>query len=298
MNKHLDFLETLFGSTDVTIKSFFENQHKELKKLVSENPTLEDLIFQGKTLRWHTSSLGLQKLLESVDKKDLDPIALNHNIKRYRIDNFKQNLIWDYSKIKKRISYNDKFINDLNESYQEIKSEVMNIISFLQKFPDSDDLTNETGQWNFIPFYKKDGTAIKNILDKCPTIAGLFDKQDINKDLGFVFVSSLTSNSSIAAHTGSTALRKRYHFPIKVPEIGQSKIRIGSDWITWEPGKAFSFYDAVEHEVVHNSEGNRILLVIDVWPECLPKELVKILKQNKSVFRYATESQTLFAIND
>lgn len=279
-------------------KLFFEKQHKELQQLVSENPILEDLIFQGKKLSWHTSSLGLQKLLESVIKKDLDPIALNHGIKRYRIDNYKQDLIWDYSKIKKRISYSDKFIKDLNEKFKEIKSEVMNIISFLQKFPDSDDLTNETGQWNFIPFYKKDGTPNKNILNNCPVIADLFDKQELNTDLGFVFVSSLTSNSSIAAHTGSTALRKRYHFPIKVPVIGESKIRIGSEWITWEPGKAFSFYDAVEHEVVHNSDGDRILLIIDVWPESLPKELVRVLKQNKNVFTYATESKTLSAIND
>tara|TARA_B100000900_G_C20600814_1_gene725522 strand:+ start:4644 stop:5489 length:846 start_codon:yes stop_codon:yes gene_type:complete len=280
------------------IKVFFENQHKELKRLISENPTLEDLVFQGKTLSWHASSLGLQKLLESVNKKDFDPIALNHGIKRYLIDNYKKDLIWDYPKINKDISYSDPFISDLNENFKEIKSEVMNIISLLKKFPDSDDLTNETGQWNFIPFYEKDGTPIKTTLDNCPTISNLLDKQEINTDLGFVFVSSLDSYSSIAAHTGSTALRKRYHFPIEVPEIGQSKIRIGSEWISWEPGKAFSFYDAVEHEVVHKSDKNRIILIVDVWPECLPKELICVLKKNKSIFRYATESQKLFAIND
>lgn len=279
-------------------KKFFKKQHEQLNHLITSHPEIKHLIFQSKPLEWHATDEGLSKLIEAVDNEWLDPIALNHNIKRYRINNYSSDLIWDYPEIDKKINFDDYFIRELNSSCKNITEEVKQVFDFLKKFPDSDDLTNASGQWNFIPFYEKDGSAITEILDKCPVIKNLLAKQNINTDLGFVFVSSLTSKSRITAHTGSTALRKRYHLPLIVPKAGQSKIRIGDEWINWTVGKAFSFYDAVEHEVIHGSHGDRILLIVDVWPETLPLELVKTLKLNKQVFQYATESATSVALND
>ena len=279
-------------------QTYFYKQHKELKVLVEKNQLLQDVLYQGKPLSWHASDFGLQKLLEAVEQGILDPIALNHGIKRYRIDKYNSDLIWDYANIRKSVSYDDAFIIELSENFAKIKCEVIQVLDQVKKFPDSDDLTNQSGQWNFIPFYERDGKPVSMLLDRCPTIARLLENQDINTDLGFVFVSSLTAHSSIAAHTGSTSFRKRYHFPIIVPEVGKSKIRVGSDWIAWEPGKAFSFYDAVEHEVIHDASGDRVLLIVDVWPEYMSSELIRILKSNKWIFGYATENQASVAIND
>ena len=93
-------------------------------------------------------------------------------------------------------------------------------------------------------------------------------------------------------------LRKRYHFPIQVPVSGNSKIRIGSDWIYFSEGQAFSFFDSVEHEVEHNSDGNRVLLIIDVWPESVPEKVIEAIKLNKNILKYGTEGASSIAIND
>lgn len=276
----------------------FEKQHQNLVKMVKNYPFLGDVIFQGKPLSWHASKTGLNKLLEAVENEWLDPIALNHSIRRYCIDKYASDLVWDYPGIDKGISFDDSFIRDLNINFLKIKSEVLNIIDSLKEFPDSDDLTNKNGQWNYIPFFEKDGTPVDNVLNQCPNVTSLISKQNINTDLGFVFVSALTSRSTISAHCGSTALRKRYHLPIQVPVVGESKIRIGTEWVSWIPGQPFSFYDAVEHEVVHNSDGDRILLIVDVWPEALPTELTKFLSENKDILRYATDNRDSVALND
>lgn len=277
---------------------FFEQQHCRLVEAVNNNRHLGDLIFQGQSLNWHASTIGFEKLLEAVHNNWLDPIALNHSIKRYCINNYKHDLIWDYPNLNRSISFDDAFINDLNSNFELIKSEIFNIIELAKKFPDSDTLTNSTGQWNFIPFFEKDGTSNSSVLKKCPTILSLIKNQKINTELGFVFVSVLEKRSSIAAHSGSTALRKRYHLPIVVPEAGKSKIRIGSRWIEWEPGRAFSFYDAENHEVMHDADSERILLIVDVWPEELPDELVYYLKENTDILKYATDGRQEVALND
>ena len=271
---------------------FFKHQHEKLVDAVNSQPSL------GKPLAWHASPIGLKKLIEAVKEEWLDPIAMNHGIKRYCIENYDADLIWDYPGIDMRVSFDDPFIRDLNKNFEEIKAEIMNIIDLVKKFPDSDDLTNSAGQWNFIPFFEKDGSANTKVLDQCPKITSAFSSQKVNTELGFAFVSVLTSQSTIAAHSGSSALRKRYHLPIQVPEVDKSKIRIGPEWISWEPGKAFSFYDAVEHEVIHDSDGERILLIVDVWPDSLPISLIDYIQTHNDLLKYATDGRQSVAVND
>ena len=278
--------------------AYFKAQHKELAFLIKKHAVLGDLIFQGEPLKWHASEEGLNKLLEAVNNSWLDPIALNHSIKRYRIKNYASDLVWDYPGIDMGITFDDPLISELSKNFLDIKEEILNIIDLVRKFPDSDDLTNKMGSWNYIPFFDKNGTPVKTTITRCPKISSLLTCQNVNTELGFTFVSVLAGNSTIAAHKGSTALRKRYHLPIEVPSAGESKIRIGSEWVTWHAGKAFSFYDALEHEVIHNSEKQRILFIIDVWSDALPEELIKVIKHNKNILGYATENKGSVAIND
>ena len=88
----------------------------------------------------------MRKLLEAVENKWLDPIALDHSIRRYCINNFSLNLVWDYPGIDKSISLDDQFIRELNGNFSEVTSEVMEIVNLMKIFPDSDAFTNEKGQ--------------------------------------------------------------------------------------------------------------------------------------------------------
>ena len=73
------------------------------------------------------------------------------------------------------------------------------------------------------------------------------------------------------AHTGPTNCRLRSHLGLVVPE--NLKIRVGTEERTWEEGKVFVFDDSWEHEVWHNGNSYRLILIVDVWhPELTDEE--------------------------
>tara|TARA_B100001059_G_C17624376_1_gene471166 strand:+ start:259 stop:654 length:396 start_codon:yes stop_codon:yes gene_type:complete len=104
------------------VKTFLINQHKNLKKALSVNPDLNEVIFQGEPLEFHASNEGLESLLKAYDLNDFDPISLNHSIKRLRINSYNSDLIWDHPKIKSKVNFNDEIINLLEKSYDSIKN--------------------------------------------------------------------------------------------------------------------------------------------------------------------------------
>ena len=67
------------------------------------------------------------------------------------------------------------------------------------------------------------------------------------------------------AHSGSSNLRMRCHLGLDVPEPDKARLRVGTEWRTWSEGKAFAFDDAFQHEVVHEGDRDRVVLVVDVW---------------------------------
>tara|TARA_B100001248_G_C27302528_1_gene417839 strand:- start:99 stop:935 length:837 start_codon:yes stop_codon:yes gene_type:complete len=264
-------------------------QHSDLKKYIKSTPDLGKLLYQGKSLKFHSSDLGLKKLLMAYNKRKYDEISLNHGLKRLQLFK-KSKVIWHYPSIKYKIRFKDKTIKMLETKSQKIKIEALNAIRSLKKFPDNDTLVNKKGLWSYFPFYNKNGSKIKSAHKLCPTISKILSKLDLNTLMGFSFLSALAKKSKISAHCGSTSLRKRYHYPIIIPEKKRCKIRVGKKWIFWRENKAFSFYDAVEHEVINNSKDLRLLLIFDVWSDHLPKSIKRFLKKNNKILNYGIVS--------
>ena len=48
-----------------------------------------------------------------------------------------------------------------------------------------------------------------------------------------------------------------------IPTNGECKMRVGKEYIHWEQGKAVFFDDTYNHEVWNNTDGIRIVLLID-----------------------------------
>lgn len=44
-----------------------------------------------------------------------------------------------------------------------------------------------------------------------------------------------------------------------------AKIRVANESKTWDNGKVIVFDDSFEHEVWHNGEGFRLILIVDLW---------------------------------
>ena len=263
------------------------NQHKNLNKYLIKYPYLKDVIFQGMPLEYHASEEGSKSLIEAYNKSDFDPIALNHGIKRLRINSYNSDLIWDHPKIEAKVEFSDKILDILEKSYENIKNETSFILDKIKKFPDSDDLVNQSGQWSYFSFYEKNNKAISYNHSLCPTISGILKNLDLNIKFGFAFISALSKKSVIKPHKGSTSFRKRYHFGIIIPDDFEQKIRIGAEWISWKEGKGFSFYDSVEHEVINKSESPRVILIFYIWSPSLPISVIDFFKKDIDLINYA-----------
>jgi hypothetical protein len=270
------------------IESELVNQHSSLNAAIEKTPIVASLFYQAKTLGDHATPQGLEHLLLAHQRNVYDPIAHNHGIKRLLIDGFSGERVWHHPAIIESVCFDDEVIRELETCFDSIENEVLNLIEDLQKFPDSDALTNENGLWSYFPFYEKNRTPISRAHELCPTISRLIRNFDLNTIMGFTFISGLSKKGNIHPHCGSTSLRKRYHLGIKIPDGQKCKIRIGEDWIYWKKGKAFSFYDSVEHEVINDSDKLRLLLIIDVWSDGIPDSIKKCLIENQSILKYGT----------
>lgn len=92
----------------------------------------------------------------------------------------------------------------------------------------------------------------------CPQTTRLIEQVPGLTTAGF---SSLKPGTHIAPHTGYTNAVLRCHLGLIVPD--GCKMRVGSEVRQWEEGKALIFDDTVEHEVWHNGDRPRIILLLD-----------------------------------
>lgn len=77
------------------------------------------------------------------------------------------------------------------------------------------------------------------------------------------FFSILHPGKHIPAHRGIFKGIVRTHLGIVVPKNGECKMRVGKEFIHWKEGRAEFFDDTFNHEVWNNTDGIRIVLLID-----------------------------------
>ncbi len=80
--------------------------------------------------------------------------------------------------------------------------------------------------------------------------------------------SAIQPGTHIRTHTGPSNERLRIHLTLL--HTGGARIRVGTEWHTWEEGKAIMFDDSFEHEVIHNGKDIRVVLIMDIWHPELP----------------------------
>lgn len=76
-------------------------------------------------------------------------------------------------------------------------------------------------------------------------------------------ISVLEGGVSLAAHSGPYAGILRYHLALRVPERNPPSIRVGNAWYTWKEGESVVIDDSFEHEVRNESDGIRVVLIVD-----------------------------------
>ena len=87
--------------------------------------------------------------------------------------------------------------------------------------------------------------------------------KECNEDFLLVKFSAIKPGTHIEPHTGPSNNRLRTHFTLI--HTGGARIRVGSEWRTWTEGKGMILDSSWEHEVIHEGNENRIILILDTW---------------------------------
>lgn len=257
---------------------------KEIKRLITGTSIGRDLYWYDQKLKDVLNWKGLWKFLKfSISARKSDEVAGNYNVKRlYNGPAINDGLsasgatVWNYTRLKNPAIIDNNDIIRLMESKADlIINEYKNNIDKIITHPDNESLAKD-GTWSGIFLYGVDGEKNSQYEPFFKETYELVDQLPFSKNFGFVLISKLSPGVRITPHCGSSNLRFRYHLGLDIPEPGKVKIRVGTEWKYWEEGKAYGFDDSYEHEVVHDGEKDRVVLIVDAWNPDLTDEEIKI----------------------
>lgn len=109
---------------------------------------------------------------------------------------------------------------------------------------------------------------------------------------GEVIFSCLAPHTHIDAHCGPTNLRWTAHLGLVIPANGNCRIKVGDEWHNWYAGKILLFDDSFEHEVVNDTDSERIVLLIRLWhPRLCPSKREEALYHARVQRELASEKR-------
>ena len=106
-----------------------------------------------------------------------------------------------------------------------------------------------------------------------------------------VFFAAVTPGTHIKPHWGPYNTRLRCHLGLVVPE--GVWIRVGEERRTWQEGKCLFFDDSFDHEVRHEGNETRYVLILDIWhPDLTGVEIaaLKAMREHLKPAEAALES--------
>jgi aspartate beta-hydroxylase len=129
--------------------------------------------------------------------------------------------------------------------------------------PEEENL-REKGDWKQFTLYSR-GRKHASACAKTPITCGLIDKypEAATCKRGQVKFSVMQPGVHVWPHTGPTNCRLRAHLGLVVPD--GPKLRVAEEIKTWDEGKVIIFDDSFEHEVWHDGQSVRMVLIVDIW---------------------------------
>ena len=160
----------------------------------------------------------------------------------------------------------------LEASFEDIQQEAHALLAFGSngkdtsgsKFASYKSQALRKGNWSDVGLYFN-GRENRANHELCPrTVAALRSVLDcVSCVRGSVYFSKLAPGSHIGAHCGPTNCRLRVHLGIVVPN--GCRMRVHEEVRPWVQGKCFVFDDSFEHEVWHDGDETRLVLICDIW---------------------------------
>jgi len=173
-------------------------------------------------------------------------------------------------------------LRDLERNYPVIRAELVQVLQSNRNLPTYHELdpsqrgisAGGTKKWKVFLLYAMGAKPAANRA-LCPQTSALLDKIP---DLFEAFFSILEPGKSVPAHNNNYYGMLRYHLGIVVPKENPPSIRVKDQIYTWKEGEGVLFDDCWEHEVYNQSNGERVVLLVDVLrPLPLPAHMLNLL---------------------
>lgn len=163
------------------------------------------------------------------------------------------------------------FIARLESGYQDIKDELLsNLKERRHLFTEEAENLHVGGDWTELRL-KSSGLGFLKHTEYFPKT--MRHIENCGQDFTSIKFSAIQPGTHIRTHTGPTNERLRIH--LTLIHNGGARIRVGTEWHTWEEGKAIIFDDSWEHEVIHTGDSIRAVLILDIWhPELPPSQRI------------------------
>lgn len=111
---------------------------------------------------------------------------------------------------------------------------------------------------------------------QCPSTAALLSAVDLGAcDVGIHGFSALNPGAHLPAHSSIANYRLRGHLALFGTE--GCRIRVATETREWIPGRCLIFDDSFEHEVWHQGNEPRLVLLFDIWHPALETEEIGFL---------------------
>jgi len=180
------------------------------------------------------------------------------------------------------------WVAEVEREWKNIRTELDVVLQRREELPNFQDISTDVKSiqrdnlWKTFMFLGYGKTSDEN-MRRCPETARILKKIP---GLKTAFFSILSPRKHIPAHRGPYNGVLRLHLGLLVPEPRQScRIRVATDYLVWEEGRAVVFDDSFNHEVWNDTDGVRVVLFVDFErPIRFPFNLLNKLVLSLAVF--------------
>jgi aspartate beta-hydroxylase/beta-hydroxylase len=156
----------------------------------------------------------------------------------------------------------------IDENYDVIRAELMPLLPQLDRIPryhDVDEVQRPISEgprnWRTLFAYVYRANDVIDQQGLCPRTSQIL-REIPGVILGFFSI--LDAGKSVPAHNGGYLGHLRYHTAFVVPKNSPPKIRIKDKVYEWKERESVLFDDSWNHEVYNESDGVRVVLIVDV----------------------------------
>lgn len=165
------------------------------------------------------------------------------------------------------------FADHLEESAERIRQEVERAAAAgAGGFRPVDEPLVGAGRWDQVVLYEG-GRRQERACEAFPVTAAVVDEipEATTFGPGVVTLSWLHPGTHIVPHCGWSNARLRVHLGLLTPP--GARMRVGDTTVTWELGRCVVFDDSFEHEVWHDGDEPRVVLLLDVFNPRLDEQM-------------------------